>query len=236
MTEMLTTRLGTQRGTTRLGWLDSRHTFSFGDYYDPKHHHYRTLRVINDDRIAPGGGFGTHPHRDMEIVTYVLEGALRHEDSLGTGSVIRPGDVQRMSAGSGIRHSEYNGSTEEPVHFLQIWLLPDEEGLTPSYEQKTFADDEKRGRLRLVASRDGRDGSVRIHQDADLYASLLDKDETATHALAAGRRGWIQVVRGGVEVNGQSLRAGDGAAASDLPTLEVKATADSSEFLLFDLP
>jgi hypothetical protein len=172
----------------------------------------------------------------MEIISYVLEGALEHKDSIGTGSVIRPGDVQRMSAGSGIRHSEYNPSDSEPVHFLQIWLLPDEEGLTPSYEQKTFADGEKRGRLRLVASRDGRDGSVRIHQDADLYASLLDKEKTVTHALAAGRRAWIQVVRGAVDANGKSLRSGDGAAVSELPTLEVKATADGSEFLLFDLP
>jgi redox-sensitive bicupin YhaK (pirin superfamily) len=172
----------------------------------------------------------------MEIISYVLEGALAHKDSMGTGSVIRPGDVQRMSAGSGIRHSEFNPSNSEPVHFLQIWLLPNEEGLTPSYEQKTFADGEKRGRLRLVASRDGRDGSVRIHQDANLYASLLDKEEAVTHALAAGRRGWIQVVRGGIEVNGKSLRAGDGAAASDVSALTVTATADGSEFLLFDLP
>ena len=233
---MIAVRPAEERGIANFGWLDSRHSFSFGHYYDPKHMGFGPLRVINEDRVRPGAGFDTHGHRDMEIISYVLEGALAHQDSIGTGSVIRPGDVQRMSAGSGIRHSEYNDSRDEPVHFLQIWLLPDEEGLTPSYEQKSFADDEKRGRLRLVASRDGRDGSVRIHQDADLYASLLDKDEAVSHALAAGRRGWIQVVRGGVEVNGQSLRAGDGAAASDLPTLEVKATVDGSEFLLFDLP
>ncbi|HUL07634.1 MAG TPA: pirin family protein [Candidatus Acidoferrum sp.] len=233
---MITVRPAEQRGIANFGWLDSRHSFSFGHYYDPKHMGFGPLRVINEDRVRPGAGFDTHGHRDMEIISYVLEGALEHKDSIGTGSVIRPGDVQRMSAGSGIRHSEYNPSESEPVHFLQIWLLPDEEGLTPSYEQKTFADGEKRGRLRLVASRDGRDGSVRIHQDADLYASLLDKDGAVTHRLAAGRCGWIQVVRGAVEVNGKSLRAGDGAAASDLPTLEVKATADGSEFLLFDLP
>src|SRR5215468_4967179 len=233
---MITVRRAGERGIANHGWLDSRHSFSFGHYYDPKHMGFGPLRVINEDRVRPGGGFDTHGHRDMEIISYVLEGALEHRDSIGTGSVIRPGDVQRMSAGSGIRHSEYNHSTDEPVHFLQIWLLPDEEGLTPSYEQKTFADGDKQGRLRLVASRDGRAGSVRIHQDAGLYASLLDKDEEVKHTLAAGRRGWIQVVRGGVELNGKGLRAGDGAAASDLPTLAVKATADGSEFLLFDLP
>ena len=233
---MLTLRKAEDRGRANFGWLDSRHSFSFGHYYDPEHMGFGPLRVINDDRVAPGGGFATHPHSDMEIISYVLEGALEHKDSIGTGSVIRPGDVQRMSAGSGIRHSEYNHSDSEPVHFLQIWLLPNEEGLTPSYEQKTFADGEKRGRLRLVASRDGRDGSVRIHQDADLYASLLDKGEAVTHRLAAGRRGWIQVVRGAVAVNGKALRAGDGAAASELPELTVTAAADRSEVLLFDLP
>jgi quercetin 2,3-dioxygenase len=233
---MITVRPAEQRGIANFGWLDSRHSFSFGHYYDPKHMGFGPLRVINEDRVRPGAGFDTHGHRDMEIISYVLEGALEHKDSIGTGSVIRPGDVQRMSAGSGIRHSEYNPSDSEPVHFLQIWLLPDEEGLTPSYEQKSFADAEKRGRLRLVASRDGRDGSVRIHQDADLYASLLDKDEAVTHRLAAGRRGWIQVVRGAVAVNGKDLGAGDGAAASALPELTVTAAADGSEVLLFDLP
>jgi quercetin 2,3-dioxygenase len=233
---MIAVRPAAERGIANLGWLDSRHTFSFGHYYDPKHMGFGPLRVINEDRVRPGGGFDTHGHRDMEIISYVLEGALEHKDSIGTGSVIRPGDVQRMSAGSGIRHSEYNHSKSEPVHFLQIWLLPDEEGLTPSYEQKNFADSEKHGRLRLVAAHDGRDGSVRIHQDADIYASLLDKDATVTHALAAGRRGWIQVLRGAVAVNGKTLNAGDGAAASDLPTLTVTATVDGSEFLLFDLP
>jgi hypothetical protein len=233
---MITIRPADQRGIANFGWLDSRHSFSFGHYYDPKHMGFGPLRVINEDRVQAGAGFDTHGHRDMEIISYVLEGALEHKDSIGTGSVIRPGDVQRMSAGSGIRHSEYNHSDSEPVHFLQIWLLPNEEGLTPSYEQKTFGDDEKHGRLRLVASRDGRDGSVRIHQDADLYASLLDENEGVTHPLAAGRRGWVQVARGAVDMNGKSLRAGDGAAVSDLPTLTVTATADGSEVLLFDLP
>lgn len=232
---MITVRPSEQRGIANFGWLDSRHSFSFGHYYDPKHMGFGPLRVINEDRVRPGAGFDTHGHRDMEIISYVLEGALAHKDSIGTGSVIRPGDVQRMSAGSGIRHSEYNDSDSEPVHFLQIWLLPNEEGLAPSYEQKTFPDAEKRGRLRLVASRDGRDGSVRIHQDADLYASLLDKGEAVTHRLA-GRRGWIQVVRGAVAVNGKELRAGDGAAASELPELTVTAAANGSEVLLFDLP
>ena len=233
---MIAVRPAGERGIANLGWLDSRHTFSFGHYYDPKHMGFGPLRVINEDRVRPGGGFDTHGHRDMEIISYVLEGALEHKDSIGTGSVIRPGDVQRMTAGSGIRHSEFNPSASDPVHFLQIWLMPDEEGLTPSYEQKNFGDSEKRGRLRLVASSDGRDGSVHIHQDADIYASLLDKDATVTHALPAGRRSWIQVVRGAVEVNGKSLRTGDGAAASELPTLTVTSAADGSEFLLFDLP
>src|SRR5882724_5199804 len=233
---MLTITPAAGRGHTNIDWLDSHHTFSFGEYYDPAHMGFRALRVINDDRVAAGRGFPTHGHADMEIISYVLEGALEHKDSIGTGSVIRPGDVQRMTAGSGIRHSEYNHSASDPVHFLQIWLLPDEEGLSPSYEQKNFADSEKQGRLRLVASRDGRDGSVRIHQDDALYASLLDKDAAVTLALPTNRRGWIQVVRGAADVNGKSLRAGDGAAASDLPTLQITGTADGTEILLFDLP
>jgi len=233
---MITVRPAAERGIANFGWLDSRHSFSFGHYYDPAHMGFGPLRVINEDRVRPGAGFDTHGHRDMEIISYVLEGALAHKDSIGTGSVIRPGDVQRMSAGSGVRHSEFNDSDSDPVHFLQIWLLPDEEGLTPSYEQKTFGDGEKRNRLRLVASHDGRDGSVRIHQDADLYASLLDKDAVVAHALAKGRRGWIQVVRGAVEVNGKTLHTGDGAAASELPTLHLTGKADGTEFLLFDLP
>jgi redox-sensitive bicupin YhaK (pirin superfamily) len=233
---MISVRPAEQRGIASFGWLDSRHTFSFGHYYDPKHMGFGPLRVINEDRVRPGAGFDTHGHRDMEIISYVLEGALEHRDSIGGGSIIRPGDVQRMSAGTGVRHSEFNHSASEPVHFLQIWLLPNEEGLAPSYEQKSFPDAERRGRLRLVVSFDARDGSARIHQDADIYVSLLDKDESATHALRVGRRGWIQVVRGAIELNGKSLVAGDGASASDVPALHVAATADGSEFLLFDLP
>jgi redox-sensitive bicupin YhaK (pirin superfamily) len=223
------------RGRADFGWLDSRHTFSFGDYYDPQQMGFGVLRVINEDRVQPGGGFETHAHRDMEIISYVLEGALEHRDSIGTGSVIRPGDVQRMSAGTGIRHSEFNHSQSEPVHFLQIWLLPKEQGLSPSYEQKTFVESEKRGRLRLVASSDGRDGSVIIHQDAEIYASILNEDEQVKHALPAGR-GWLQVVRGAVEVNGHSLRAGDGTAVNDEPVLTVTGESDDAEILLFDLP
>ena len=233
---MISVRPAAERGIANLGWLDSRHTFSFGHYYDPKHMGCGPLRVINEDRVRPGAGFDTHGHQDMEIISYVLEGALEHNDSIGTGSVIRPGDVQRMSAGSGIRHSEYNHSKNEPVHFLQIWLLPNQEGLSPSYEQKHFADSDKRGRLRLVASRDGRDGSVLIHQDADIYASILGAGGAVSHGLAAGRHAWIQVVRGAVAVNGKSLRAGDGAAASELPTLQITGATDGTEILLFDLP
>lgn len=224
------------RGTSNFGWLDSRHTFSFGDYSDPEQMGFGVLRVINEDRVQPGGGFATHGHRDMEIISYVLEGALEHKDSLGTGSIIRPGDVQRMSAGTGIRHSEFNHSKSEPVHFLQIWLLPQERGLSPGYEQKAFADAEKRGRLCVVASSDGRDGSVVIHQDAEIYASILSKREQVKHALPVGRHGWLQVVHGAVELNGQSLRAGDGAAVSGEPVLTVTGDSDSAEVLLFNLP
>ena len=224
------------RGTANFGWLDSRHTFSFGHYYDPEHMGFGVLRVINEDRVQPGRGFETHGHQDMEIISYVLEGALEHKDSIGTGSVIRPGDVQRMSAGTGIRHSEFNHSKSEPVHFLQVWLLPNEQGLSPGYEQKTFRDSEKRGRLRLVASSNGRDGSVVIHQDAEIYASILKKEEQVEHVLPAGRRSWLQVVHGAVELNGQSLRAGDGAAVSGEPVLTVTGDSDSAEVLLFNLP
>jgi quercetin 2,3-dioxygenase len=233
---MIAIRPAAERGVADFGWLDSRHSFSFGHYYDPEHMGFGPLRVINEDRVQAGAGFDTHAHRDMEIISYVLEGALEHKDSIGTGSVIRPGDVQRMSAGSGIRHSEFNHSRTEPVHFLQIWLLPSQEGLTPSYEQKTFPESEKRGRLRLVASRDARDGSVLIHQDADIYASLLNKDEAVSHTLTEGRRSWIQLARGEATVNGQTLSAGDGAAVKDASTLDIVAVADGTEFLLFDLP
>jgi redox-sensitive bicupin YhaK (pirin superfamily) len=233
---MIEIRHANERGSANLGWLDSRHTFSFGDYHDPRFMGFGPLRVINEDRVRQGRGFDTHGHRDMEIVSYVLEGALEHKDSIGTGSVIHPGDVQRMSAGTGVRHSEFNPSPNEPVHFLQIWLLPDRQGITPSYEQKNFTDDDKRGRLRLVASPDGRDGSVKIHQDAAIYASLLDDDEQVTHTLRPGRKGWVQVARGAVEVNGEVLGAGDGAAIADETSLVITARSDDAEFLLFDLP
>lgn len=231
---MITTRLAAERGRTRLDWLDSRHTFSFGDYYDPEHMGFRSLRVINDDRVAPGGGFGTHGHRDMEILTYVVEGALEHRDSLGTGSVIRRGDLQRMTAGTGIRHSEFNPSPAEPVRFLQIWLLPDRKSLPPGYEQKTYSDADKHGRLRLIAARDGRDGSVSIHQDADVYATVLAPGERVTHTLPEGRSAWVQVVTGAVTLNGHSLAKGDGAAVTDQPRLDLTAT-EAAEVLLFDL-
>jgi quercetin 2,3-dioxygenase len=233
---MITIRPATQRGRTNIGWLDSRHSFSFGHYHDPKQMGFGPLRVINEDRVRPGAGFDTHGHRDMEIISYVLEGALEHKDSTGTGSVIRPGDVQRMTAGTGIRHSEFNASRREPVHFLQIWLLPNDEGLAPGYEQKTFAEADKRGQLRLVASGDGRDGSVVVHQDVEIYASLLNDGETVTHAVRPGRKAWIQVARGTVEVNGQAVHEGDGAAVEDVPEIIITARSNGSEVLTFDLP
>lgn len=233
---MISVRSADARGSAKLGWLDSRHTFSFGHYYDPGQMGLGPLRVINEDRVEPGAGFDTHGHRDMEIVSYVLDGALEHRDSIGTGSVIRPGDVQRMSAGTGIRHSEFNPSKTDPVHFLQIWLVPERQHLRPSYEQKTFPDREKRGRLRLVASRDGRDGSVVIHQAAEIYASLLDKGEAVAHPLTAGRKGWVQVLRGAIALNGQPLGAGDGAAIEREPEIRIAATTAGVEILLFDLP
>jgi quercetin 2,3-dioxygenase len=233
---VISIRSSEQRGGGRQGWLDSRHTFSFGHYYDPRHMGFGPLRVINEDRVAPGSGFDTHGHRDMEIISYVLEGALEHKDSLGTGSVIRPGDVQRMSAGTGIRHSEFNPSPSEPLHFLQIWLLPDRTGLAPGYEQKSFSDAEKRGGLRLVASRDGRDGSVLVHQDAYIYASLLDAGDEVRRALSPGRKGWIQVTRGKIDLNGSRLSESDGAGIEHETTLRIAAATDGVEFLLFDLP
>jgi redox-sensitive bicupin YhaK (pirin superfamily) len=231
---MKSIRHSSERGATRLDWLDSRHTFSFSDYYDPQQMGFRSLRVINDDKVAPGRGFGTHGHRDMEIVTYVLSGSLAHRDSVGTGSELRRGDVQRMSAGTGIRHSEFNGSKEEPVHFLQIWVLPERNGLPPEYEQRHFSDRDKRDRLRLVASHDGRDGSLTIHQDMDLYATLLGRGERVTHQLRLGRYAWVQVAEGVLTLNGQTLKSGDGAAVSDETVLELTGVEDS-EFLLFDL-
>lgn len=231
---MITVRQRDERGAVDMGWLSSRHSFSFGHYYDPAHMGFRTLRVINDDRVIPGAGFPAHGHADMEIVSYVLDGALEHKDSIGTGSVIRPGEVQRMSAGTGIRHSEYNASNSEPVHFLQIWILPERQGLAPGYEQKAFPQAEKRGRLRLVGSRDGREGSVTIHQDVDLHAALLDGDETAALDLRAGRHAWVQVARGQVRLNGTLLKEGDGAAVSDERTLTLDGSV-GAEVLVFDL-
>jgi len=229
-------RRASERGHANHGWLDSHHTFSFADYYDPQHMGFRALRVINEDRVAPGGGFPRHGHRDMEIVSYVLEGGLEHKDSLGTGSVIRPGDVQRMSAGTGVMHSEYNASKTAPVHFLQIWLVPDRPGHAPGYEQKAFAAATKRGVLRLVASPDGADGSVSIHQDARLYATLLPRGTSVEHALAAGRHAWIHVAQGAIELDGTPLGAGDAAAISDAAAITLRGAGDGeAEVLVFDL-
>ena len=231
---MLAIRPANERGLANLGWLNSRHTFSFGHYYDPQFMGFGPLRVINEDRVKPGQGFGTHGHSDMEIISYVLDGALEHKDSLGTGSIIRPGDVQRMSAGTGVRHSEYNASNTDPVHFLQIWILPEEDGAEPGYEQKTFSSEEKQGRLRLVGSRDGRDGSVTIHQDVDLYASLLGADDAVSHGLGEGRNGWVQVARGSVRLNGNELSAGDGVALKGEQAVTIEGI-DDAEILLFDM-
>ena len=231
---MMHIRRSEERGPTHIDWLDSKHTFSFGEYHDSRFMGFGPLRVINEDRVTPGMGFQTHGHRDMEIISYVLGGALAHKDSLGTGSTIRPGDVQRMSAGTGIRHSEFNASQVEPVHFLQIWILPEAANLAPGYEQKAFTDSEKRGRLRLVGSQSARDGAVKIHQDVDLYAGLFDGAENARLDLRPGRLGWVQVARGEVIVNGQRLKAGDGAAFRDEPAITI-ADGKDSEILLFDM-
>jgi quercetin 2,3-dioxygenase len=231
---MINIRRSEQRGGGNFGWLNTRHTFSFDTYHDPKYMGFRSLRVINEDVVAPGGGFPTHPHRDMEIITYVLEGALGHKDSLGTGSVIRPGDGQRMSAGHGIRHSEMNASDTDPVHLLQIWIMPDRGGIEPSYEQKTFPPEEKQGKLRVIASPDGENGSVTIHQDAKLYVSLLAPGEKVTHDLPQGRYAWLQVAKGSIELNGKQLQQGDGAAVSDEQKLTIAGKQDA-EVLLFDL-
>ncbi|HTP96207.1 MAG TPA: pirin family protein [Burkholderiales bacterium] len=231
---MMQLRKANERGHANHGWLDSHHSFSFADYYDPAHMGFRSLRVINEDRVQPARGFGTHPHRDMEIITYVLEGALQHRDSMGNGSVIRPGDVQRMSAGTGVTHSEYNASNSDLVHFLQIWLLPARSGIAPGYEQKHFADADKLGRLRLVASPDGADGSVSINQDVRLYAALLRDGDSLVHALANGRRAYVHVARGSAEVNGNALEAGD-AIALDGEAKVALAGCGDGEILLFDL-
>jgi redox-sensitive bicupin YhaK (pirin superfamily) len=231
---MISVRPGNQRGSTKFSWLDSRHSFSFGDYYDPKHMGFGNLRVINEDRVAPSAGFGTHSHRDMEIITYVLEGSLAHKDSTGTSSVIRVGDVQRMSAGTGISHSEDNASKTEPVHFLQIWIVPNETGLQPSYEQRTFDLRKKSGSRVLVAAPDARDGAVKLHQDAELWLADLPKGGELAFPLKARRRAWLQIARGNVAVNGATLEAGDGAGINDEGVVGVKAI-EQSEILLFDL-
>lgn len=230
---MITIRKAAERGHFDFGWLDTYHTFSFGDYYDPEFMGFRSLRVINEDRVAPRTGFPTHGHRDMEIITYILEGALEHRDSIGNGSVIRPGEVQRMTAGTGVTHSEAN-SSEDPVHLLQIWILPNARGLKPGYEQKTFTDDEKRDRLRLVASADGRDGSVTINQDASIYASVLAAGREVIHQLAPNRNAWVQVARGRIEINGNDLNQSDGAAISGETAIAI-AASEPAELLLFDL-
>ena len=232
---MIAIRPAKERGHADHGWLDTWHTFSFADYDDRRFMGFRSLRVINEDFVAPGRGFPTHGHRDMEIITYVLEGALEHRDSLGTGSVIRPGEVQRMSAGTGVRHSEANPSASEPLHLLQIWIEPSKSGIPPGYEQKTFADADKRGRLRLVASPDGAEGSVTIHQDARVYATVLDAGQQVVHRLAPGRHAWLHVARGALTLNGQRLSQGDGAAISDEASLVVVGET-GAEALLFDLP
>jgi redox-sensitive bicupin YhaK (pirin superfamily) len=231
---MITVRKGGDRGYVDHGWLRSFHTFSFAGYHDPRHMGFGALRVINEDRVQPGTGFGTHGHRDMEIISYVLDGALEHKDSMGNGSVIRPGDVQRMSAGSGVMHSEFNPSDESVVHFLQIWIEPNVRGISPSYEERRFEAGSKRGTLKLIASPDGRDGSVTIHQDASVYAALLDGAERTTHQLAAGRRAYVHVARGSVTVNSQPLEAGDALKATDAGELVLEG-GRQAEVLLFDL-
>ncbi len=234
---MITVRKASERGRSQTDWLNSQHTFSFADYIDGKHMGFGKLRVINDDVVAPARGFGRHPHRDMEILSYVLEGSLRHEDSMGNGSVIRPGDVQRMTAGTGVLHSEANPSADERVHFLQIWIEPERRGLAPGYEQKRFEEGERRGALRLVASRDGREGSVTVHQDLSLYSGLIGPGQRAELSLGAGRRAWVQVARGGITVNGLLLGEGDGAAVEQESrvTLEGKEGGPEAEVLVFDL-
>jgi redox-sensitive bicupin YhaK (pirin superfamily) len=232
---MLTVRKAGERGHANHGWLDTYHTFSFADYHDPGEMGFGALRVINDDKVEPGQGFGTHGHRDMEIITYVLEGALEHKDSMGNGSIIRPGDVQRMSAGTGVRHSEFNPSREERVHLLQIWIEPRITGVRPSYEEKQFGTAEKKGQLRLIASPDGREGSVTIHQDAYVLAALLDGTDKVAHPLAPGRRAYVHVARGAVNVNGVELKGGDGVKIASENELEFSG-AKKAELLLFDLP
>jgi quercetin 2,3-dioxygenase len=231
---MINIRKSDERGRANHGWLDTHFTFSFADYFDPEHVQFRTLRVMNDDRVAGGGGFPPHPHRDMEIVTYVLEGALEHRDSMGNGSVIKPGDIQYMSAGTGVTHSEFNASKTEPVHLYQIWMVPDKRGHQPAYDQKNFSEAEKRGRLRLIASPDGRDGSVKIRQENQVYATVLGAGESVKHALKPERHAYVQVARGSVTLNGKALQTGDGAEISAEKCVELTGVKDA-EVLLFDL-
>jgi hypothetical protein len=232
---MITLRPAHERGAANFGWLDSRHTFSFGNYYDPNHMGFASLRVINEDKVQPGRGFGTHGHRDMEIITYVLDGALEHKDSIGNGSVIRPGDVQRMSAGTGILHSEFNASDTDLVHLLQIWIMPNQTGIEPSYEQVYVSDNEKRDKLRLIGSADGRDGSVTIHQNVNLYATRLGQGATVNVAIAPHRSVWVQVAQGAVTLNNQLLSAGDGASVTEMESLALTGASDDAEVLLFDM-
>ena len=232
---MLQIRKSEDRGTAEHGWLSSRHSFSFAGYHDPAHMGFGPLRVINEDRVQPGQGFGTHAHQDMEIISYVLDGALEHKDSMGTGSVIRYGDVQRMSAGTGVQHSEFNHSTSEPVHFLQIWIIPQRRGIAPSYEEKHFSAESKRGRLCLIASNDGREGSVRVHQDVAIFASIMDGGDRVQHALEPGRIAYLHLIRGTLSANGIALEGGDALKVSDEKSIVVER-ANDAEFLLFDLP
>ena len=231
---MVTVRRSEERGHGQHGWLDTYHTFSFSDYYDPQFTQFRALRVMNEDRVAPGQGFGMHGHRDMEIITYVLEGALAHRDSLGNGEVLRPGELQRMTAGTGIRHSEFNASDSEPVHLYQIWLLPERAGLTPSYEQRAIPEADRKNRLQLVASPDGRDGALTVHQDVGVYLATRGRGQSVTHELKAGRHAWLQALRGHVTVGNTTLDPGDGVAVSDERVMKVSA-ADGAEVMLFDL-
>lgn len=231
---MIAVRKSEERGTGRHGWLTTHHTFSFANYYDPKFMGFRELRVINEDTVAPGRGFGAHQHENMEIISIVMEGALAHRDSTGGDGVLRRGEVQRMSAGTGVVHSEFNGSESEPVHFFQIWIMPERDGILPGYEQKLFPEEERRGKLRLLVAPGGEEGALNIHQDARLYSAILDEGQRVEHALAAGRGAWVQVARGSVEVNGQTLQAGDGAAIEDEAAIAIAATS-AAEVLLFDL-
>lgn len=233
---MITIRPSEERGKVNIAWLDSKHTFSFGSYYDRNYMGFASLRVINEDKIQPNQGFNTHSHKDMEIITYVLEGELEHKDSIGNGSIIRPGDVQRMSAGTGIAHSEFNPSSQETVHLLQIWIQPNQLGIEPSYEQKYFRDEEKQGKLRLIASEDGREGSVKIHQDASVSVVILQKNEVINHHISENRYFWLQVARGSGKINNITVNVGDGVAITQEKELELIATEDHTEILLFDLP